>query len=348
MAKLNFTGTLKSRTQINNTPAVTPSDACIFANGLMDVFKNVGMIACSNTEYSGQSGKWVTGVAGEGETQVPSTIKGSSSNTSLELGYNCFKHPVLNIIIKVSVYYRELHSAGYGYMACYYTIGTQLSSGGFFGNTIQYYPMALSGGSSGSRNEFHANSYPVYAYCADDAFWIYSPNYCTSYNNSNYFAIPSGISLIGLGLFASANDNSKIIMLGTPTNSINDNGVSGVQPTSCSDIEGGGSRFWLFKNNNISYLGSAAPVFMQSDIATVVSDVGYRVVRAKKLIDGVYYHFPFGFMNMALSTADQTLPIDLNGEGTPSIYKLLPALGPCNTSRNNAPITSHLAPLFPW
>ena len=348
MDKLNFTGSLKSRTNLYDTPAVSRSDACLFANGLMDVFNKVGMIACSNAEFSGQSGIWVDRTANEGEKEVPAVIKGSNANTNLELGFNCYKHPILNIIIKVSVYYRELHSAGYGYMACCYTVGTMVENGVFKGDTAIYYPMDLSSGPSGGFPEFHNNQYPVYAYCADNGFWIYSPNYSNSFNNANFLAIPSGISLIGFGLFASSTDNSKMLMVGTPPNNVSGGGVSGIAPTSCNELEGGGSRFWLFNNNSISYLGSAAPLFMQSDISTFVSDVGYRVVRAKKLIDGIYYHFPFGFMNMALSSANQVVPIDLKGEGKTSAYKLLPALGPCNSSRNNAPVTAHLAPLFPW
>ena len=334
----------KAQGSLNFRDGDNPSAQCManIGNTMRNLFIQAGMIQCTDAEYPGQAGTYVASTTpGSGET---SSNVSSSSKT---LGFHVFRHPVLNLYIKVNLIYTNVHSGGYGFAGVNYEIAMGISNGVLATPKTDYAPLSWWSGASDSHFGYRRNvALDTFVYCDEKSFWCYCGPLMLP-NTANVSA-PSGISHIGFAVIASESDNSQMIMLGTPPN-INNGNVTGIASGSLSRTEGGSSRYWYLNtaSQSITYLGSIESIAGLQAPSLSTTELGVRVAQARYLVNGKYIYFNFGFINMGFSVDATVVSLSLDG-GPQESYKMVQAMGPSNLSRPGLVIGDCCAPVLPW
>ena len=337
-----YTGAIRFRTSLANQD---PEQLCEFGNTFTEALLAAGMLPVSETDFAGQAGTYVTGVAGEGETRI---IAAGSSNGVTTFGYNVFKHPKLNL-------YLQVFNCDKGYGTSHrmslvsYVLWRGVQDGNGVTGSPRIYPLPQypTSSSSWSLTVLPITYTDLFVSCGDDHICIYNkPNHQIPEPQYNYNAsMSAGISFVGLGVF-SDDENSDFLLAVFPQENQNTTTVSGVNMSgyidqasirniSSDSITGGA---WEVHRNG-SCCGFIHPE------AQAVSG-GVRVARSQLVIGGKKCSFNFGWINAATVTDAALIELDLIGETRK--YRAAPGFGAGNHAYPLMQLQEMVAAFIPW
>lgn len=340
----NYTGTVRLRESMPNTAAALVETF----NAIDSAIVGCGMIRVSGSDFTGQSGTFVTTSPGSGETQV--TLGTTSEHTLV--GYKVYKHPTLSIYLRVEFFDNGYVTTTSRSSSVRYSIGTALTGGGFVTlatqTDIRPQSKFISNGNTCPLTVETANYANLYASCGADHFWIYSrPTiaFSTIIGRASY---PHGISSHGIGVFTAAENTAELLVVAPAEIDTADLLYYGldiaITPFNAA------SRYWTY-DGTLWLAGKAGSAGYLLDPYTTSNADGVRIGRAEKHINGLKRHFNIGFINGGSASDGDLLSIDLLGAGATN-YMACHALGPSSPigyaaiASNNSALVS--IPLLPW
>lgn len=306
-------------------------------NTINDSLIAAGMLRVSNEELPGQAGRMVVGAAGAGETTI---IRGAAAGLTY-CGSYAYKHPNMQM-------YLRLDLVDWGYTATSrssvirFLVFDQIVPGGTIGaNSFTVDPMSARPNNTAVPISVDTTVVAsLFVSCGADHFWMYSPPTVVMSSSSSYAAYPGAISSLAIGLFKSG-DASLLVapapVVWSGATMFGASSSTGVIPASRYWATGGG--VWAAAQN-----GSAGHLI---DPSVSASEIGTRVVRASKYIDGIRRQFDFGFVNGGVPADGDILTVDLDGGGARS-YRACLGFGPSGPTQSNTPLSQTSAIILPW
>lgn len=291
-------------------------------NTLHDLIIGSGMLKASDTDVTGQAGKFVTTSPQVGETQVLHDLTTGAMGDRL-LGYKVYQHPNLKFYLKVSfidyvVYVSSTASGQVSYAKITYQMATQIKDGAIVQSSASSVFSPLSTHFSTNINSGYVDTSLVTTNylqtsiaCSDKCFWIGKIGAITLANNSGYAKLPVSPNEFGIAIIASQTDNSKLCILFTQnvlssTNSLDGEFLNTLnRPTGIRYAVLNGTAFETRENCAAGYL---------IDPQTMANLQGVRVAKAKLIIAGVEHYFDFGFVNASALNQMQTVNVNIVGQ----------------------------------
>ena len=339
--------------QIAMREAATMSNASVVstANTILNAIKSVGMVRVSETDYVGQhEGLVLTNPPPQNwKTYVKQAAAGSVAHI-----YQVFKHPVLNLFVKVTIGTRAMGSSlSPMHMWVNYTIFTSIENGSESGESIVVDPH-LHANNVPADNQYAITTLNLKVYCDDDTFWIGTGScvFCANLGSNQLAFMPFS----PLAMLIQRSDSNSIAILTTPYHTSNFNG--GVDTISDPQLYPWSPRRWTLKGGTFSKFAAFGSSFSILPEHTVASNKhGIRVHRAS-LTDhqGEKHTMNFGTSNSTASPANSAVEVDLTGGGL-KVYMVLDGFGTTfpipkiPTTPTNVPtwlIASQVSLLLPW
>ena len=164
---------------MRDATAISNAGVVATANTILNAIKDVGMVRVSETDYVGQhEGLVLTNPPPQNwKTYVKQSAAGSVTHI-----FQVFKHPILNLFVKVAIGTRAIGSSlSPMYMWVSYTIFSSIANGAENGESIVVSPH-LHDNYQVADNQYAITTLNLKVYCDDDTFWIATePNiFCTS------------------------------------------------------------------------------------------------------------------------------------------------------------------------
>ena len=339
MTATGFTASIRVRdSQANSANAIAE-----FGNTLFKMFSSVGMVKLTEAEDSGQCKKLVTVVA-DSSTETLVTM-GTTSTINL-VGYQVFRHPVLNLCVKVMIYDIGYHTSS-RYCGVRYQIKRNANDTNFIDFTQNMQSYADNIATNVIRNSFS----PIYSYMDNDTFWIGSDLHLVGYNATSLASFPvDGMSFTSLCLCRDDTARKNLIFSNSSYTLTN---YGAYDARMISEYSATVGRDLITYSHDI-----ASDTFSNFNTAGVFSKLqnpyissnenGIRVDRASAILSGKTYWFNFGTINGAVLGNGAHVQINLNGEKA-QFYKGIKTFG----SMIMTPATNHtnaltLALMLPW
>ena len=337
--------TMRDATAISNAGVVAT------ANTILNAIKDVGMVRVSKTDYVGQhEGLVLTDPPPPNwKTYVKQTAAGSATHI-----FQVFKHPILNLFVKVTIGTRAMGSSlSPMYMWVNYTIFTSIENGSESGESIVVEPH-LHANQAPADNQYPITTLNLKVYCDDDTFWIGTePCIFCSNPTTSYLAF---MPFSPLAMLIQRSDSNSIAILTTPYHASNFTG--GLDTVSDPQLYPWSPRRWTLKGGTFSKFAAFGSSFSILPEHTVASNkYGIRVHRAS-LTDhqGEKHTMNFGTSNSTASPANSAVEVDLTGDGL-KVYMVLDGFGTTfpipniSMTPTNVPtwlIASQVSLLLPW
>ena len=339
MTALGFSSSIRVRdSQANSANAIAE-----FGNTLFKMFSAVGMIKLLDAEDGGQCRKLVTTIS-DSTTETLVTL--SANTAAVLVGYQVFRHPKLNLCIKVMIY-----DIGYQTSSRYCGVRYQVKRNANDNNPVDFTQNMQGLSNVISTNYLRSNYAPIYSYMDDDCFWIGSDQHLVGTNTSITYSYPlDGMSFASLCICRD-DTAAKNLIFSNSNYILSSDGA--YDATSFSAYTATLGRDLITYSHDI-----ASDTFSAFNTAGVFSKLqnpyissnekGIRVDRASAILSGKTYWFNFGTINGAVLDNGAHVHINLNGE-TPQFYKCLKTFGsmimtPANTHTN----ALTLALMLPW
>lgn len=360
-------GTASTSIRLRESQANTTANVIETANNIWQALEDAGMVRVSNSSYSGQAGRLVSGTAGTDQTQF--TTLGTTSEQS-NVFYNVYKHPTLNFYVKVFVVDAGTDATSSRFSYIRFGVFFDLDGAGshVVSGYTDYAAFAwFSGFTIGTEsNQLQTTYRTTYVSVGDDHFLVcgdaeITPN-VTSWCANSYWYAP-GKLMKGIGVFADTDGANSLVVV-MPSHMVNmtqhntrDSFFNGypVNSNQCNNAnQYTAVRYWTYEP------GVKVPVFRGGgaagfivDPATPSTSVGTRVQQAQLYIGGVLRKFNFGFVAEAAVMDSAVITLDLSGAGAQK-YRVAKGFGPANpgisggTTVSNYDTTSNSCIILPW
>jgi hypothetical protein len=297
------------------------------------------MLHVSEEDVAGQSGTFVTGTPGDGETQI-SGLATTAINSLC--GTKVYRHPSLGFYLRVN-FYDSGNGAAQRFARVSYVVGMEVSGGDFTPSRRgdEIWPLgAAVAGSYYSITIIPAVYGPIKASCGADHFWIGDAGGVTCIASGNYSPLPYSASWFGMGVFASLADPQKLLVTTGCEKSSSSAGYSGAADATYGPPA---QRYWTYDGAWVYRTPGAAGALTDPAFPSV--DAGVRVAPAK-LVLGELCAFNFGFVAASTVSDLQELTVDLVGEA--QTYVAQRALAPSNVNGPYLPAAAMCCPIYPW
>ena len=339
--------------QIAMRDAAAISDAGVVAtaNTILNAIKDVGMVRVSETDYVGQHAGLV--LTNPPPQKWKTYVKQAASGSATHI-FQVFKHPILNLFVKVTIGTRAMGSTlSPMYMWVNYTIFTSIENGSESGESIDINPHLHANNTIGD-NQYAITTLNLKVYCDDDTFWIGTEPciFCPNLGSNQLAFMPFS----PLAMLIQRSDLNSIVILTTPYHASNLTG--GVDTVSDPQLYPWTPRRWTLKGGTFSKFAAFASSFSILPEHTVASNKhGIRVHRASFTDhQGEKHTMNFGTSNSTASPANSAVEVDLTGDGL-KVYMVLDGFGTTfpipkiQTTPTNVPtwlIASQVSLLLPW
>lgn len=359
-------GTASTSIRLRESQANTTANVIETANNIWQALEDAGMVRVSNSSYSGQAGRLVSGTAGTDQTQF--TTLGTTFGPS-NVFYNVYKHPTLNFYVKVFVVDAGTTATSSRFSYIRFGVFFDLDGAGshvvsgytdyaaftwFFGPII-----------GTASNQLQTTYRTTYVSVGDDHFLVCGDAEITPintgwYTNSYWYA--PGKLMKGIGVFADTDGaNSLVVVMPSYTINVTESAAQSIffngYPASAQYNNASqytAVRYWTYEPGvKIPvFRGGAAAGFIV-DPATPSTSVGTRVQQAQLYIGGVLRKFNFGFVAEAAVMDSAVITLDLSGAGAQK-YRVAKGFGPANpgisggTTVSNYDTTSNSCIILPW
>ena len=336
---------------MRDAPAISDAGVVATANTILNAIRDVGMVRVSETDYVGQhAGLVLTDPPPQNwKRYVKQTAAGSATHI-----FQVFKHPILNLFVKVEIGTRANGSTlSPMYMWVKYTIFTSIKNGSESGESIDINPY-LHYTNAIADTQYAITTLNLKVYCDDDTFWIGTESciFCPSLGSNQSAFMPFS----PLAMLIQRSDLNSIAILTTPYHTSNH--VGGVDTVSDPQLYPWTPRRWTLKGGTFSKFAAFASSFSILPEHTVASNKhGIRVHRAS-LTDhqGEKHTMNFGTSNSTASPANSAVEVDLTGDGV-RVYMVVDSFGATfaipkiQTTPTNVPtwlMASQVSLLLPW
>lgn len=322
-------------TNIRMRDSTANSVACLVEtfNGIHALVLSSGMTAVSDSDYTGQAGIF-SETSGAGLTQV---IKNAASTTDVIAGYKVYKHPSLNLYLRIDyVDTNQSTAAGSSFARMRFQLATALSGSGGFNTTKSsnnFYSVNITKSTTSSYT-VNLGYYPatyekMTVSCGPDHFWI-SRDFGMETNNSSgsYFSLPARTDINSFGIFASLTDPT-ILCLVLPQYEGDIFSSRPAGPSASSSTEMSCLRYMLCNKGSWSILDNGAAGQLDNPRMTNTID-GIRVAQSKLVVNSQYHRFNFGFVPHKALTS--FMLANMNITGVAGVYQALPYMGFANHS----------------
>ena len=333
-----------------STPAIAAN-----CNLFFDAIRSVGMVRVSNVDYAGQTEGIVT------SAPVPPNWKLYTRPSAAVLEiimYQVFKHPVLQLYIKVSIGIRAIGSSGaFSCMYLKYDIFTSLNNGAESGEVLSIEPNTPIGGTTVTSNHYPTKSLNLKLYCDDDTFWVSSEPTVYNYaaDSYEYSLMPAS----AFSLFIQKSDKGAVMLLSTSPNGYSTSPYGGVDnANSDGEKHPFSPRRWMLKGGMFTRHAVHGDSFATLPEHLVASnEFGIRVFRASAHdASGLKHSFNFGTANSSVVMAGTPLVSDLDGNGDRSYMPIdafgatamTPRIGMSPTTVPSWVVATQVSLLLPW
>lgn len=359
-------GTASTSIRLRESQANTTANVIETANNIWQALEDAGMVRVSNSSYSGQAGRLVSGTAGTDQTQF-TTLGTTSGQTNVF--YNVYKHPTLNFYVKVFVVDAGTNAASSRFSYIRFGVFFDLDGAGshVVSGYTDYIAFAWFSGSTvgTAANQLQTTYRNTYVSVGADHFLVcgdaeITPNVDSGCPNSYWYA--PGKLMKGIGVFADTDGaNSFVVVM--PSHMVNVSDTT-AQTVFYNGYPASGRynnasqytavRYWTYEPGVKVpvFRGGAAAGFIV-DPATPSTSVGTRVQQAQLYIGGVLRKFNFGFVAEAAVMDSAIITLDLSGAGAQK-YRVAKGFGPANpgisggATASNYDTTSNSCIILPW
>ena len=339
--------------QIAMRDATAVSNAAVVstANTILNAIKSVGMVRVSNTSYVGQhEGLTLTDPPPQNwKTYVKPAAAGSVAHI-----YQVFKHPVLNLFVKVAIGTRAMGSSPSPmHMWVNYTIFSSIENGSESGESLVVNPH-LHGNYTLADTQYAITTLNLKVYCDDDTFWITTePSiYCNSPATNQLSFMPFS----PLAMLIQKSDLNSIIILTSPYHTVNY--LGGADTNTDPELYPHTPRRWTLKGDTFlkfAAFGSSFSILPEHIIPS--NKYGIRVHRSSFTdAQGEKHIVNFGTVNSSAAPANTAVEVDLSGGG-PKVYMITDGFGStfpitkASFSPANVPtwlVATQVSLLLPW
>ena len=339
--------------QIAMREAATMSNASVVstANTILNAIKSVGMVRVSETDYVGQhEGLVLTNPPPQNwKTYVKQAAAGSVAHI-----YQVFKHPVLNLFVKVTIGTRAMGSSLTPmYMWVSYTIFSSIKSGLESGESIVVNPH-LHGNYTQGANQYAVTTLNLKVYCDDDTFWIATePSiYCNAPSTNQTAFMPFS----PLAMLIQKSDLNTIIIITPPYHTTSY--LGGDDANTDPELYPHTPRRWTLRGGVFLKFAAFGTSFsILPEHITPSNKYGIRVHRSSFTdAQGEKHITNFGTVNASAAPANTVVEVDLTGDG-PKVYMVIDGFGStfpiskASMSPTNVPtwlVATQVSLLLPW
>ncbi len=328
-------GLVNSNIRLRDSKANTAAALAETFNTLHGLIVASGMTQVSSTDVTGQAGRFVTTAPQAGETQVLHDLSTGTTGARL-IGYKVYKHPVLQLYIKVNfidyaVTVSATASSQIGYAKITYQLATKLLNGALDASTSSpvLTPMSADFATGqGDVTYFVADYKPINVFCNDKSFWIGKISSVVYTRDANGYAnLVNGVNEVGIGVLSSTTDALKLcVILPQSIKTISSTVYGDDIIVSNSPM---GVRYFVFNNNTFETRQPCSAGHL-IDVGNISNANGVRVAKSKLIIGGIEHYFDFGFVNASIVNDSQA--VNVNITGTQKNYMALHNFGCANPS----------------
>lgn len=290
----------------------------LYSNVLIDCFEKSGMLPVSNSEFSGQSvGRFVTSATANSpnETVVPDT---SNVTGKVNIGNKVFKHPVLNIYVKVDICTKKPASSN-SRLEVIYTIGRLINTAGFVNPFVVIETIEGGNTSSMAYDLAIPLEKDIYSSCGSDFFWIGGEGFINPqrFSEGSYATafFPNYINPFALGIFSKEGHDDFVVI--SPSRVVfNGSGFASEvflnrSTINCARLAA--TKMYAF--NGVKYEDKAGyyPGYPEPLIST--SSEGLRVYQGNAQLNGNRILFDYGLMPQAVIEQNALYALNFSGAG---------------------------------
>lgn len=317
--------TVQGNVYIRSTTSNPSSTVVQTLNSLFNLFDLSGMIQVADDEFVGQSG-----IFSATEQVGFTTLIRPATNSTGVLGYKVYRHPSLNIYIKVTCLETMLYNTTSSIIHFRYQFSTKLDgSGGFdsaFTSPDVDVLLPINSGHNVTNSYIPTDLLPIVVSCGPDHFWVTRKQGLvlkTAITNTARFPSPY-IDLFSIGVFSSQT-NQNILCVVRPQN-ISGSMFSGItgETTSTSNSDFSGLRYLTSVDGSWSERKNCAAGYL-IDAELTNTEKGVRVVQAELIVSGKSNRFNFGFVNSLVLQEHAVANVNLNGVSND--YLFAPSMG---------------------
>ena len=309
--------------QIAMRDATVISDAGVVAtaNTILNAINDVGMVRVSETDYVGQHAGLV--LTDPPPQKWKKYVKQSAAGSVTHI-FQVFKHPTLNLFVKVAIGTRAIGSSlSPMHMWVSYTIFSSIANGAENGESIVVSPH-LHGNSQVSENQYPFTTLNLKVYCDDNTFWIATePSIFCSSIASN---ILSFMPFSPLAMLIQKSDLNSILILTSPYHT--STYIGGSESNTNPDMYPFSPRRWTLKGGTFlkfAAFGSSFSILPEHMAAS--NKYGIRVHRSSFTdAQGEKHTMNFGTVNASAAPANTAVEVDLTGGG-PTTYMVSDGFG---------------------
>lgn len=325
-------------------------------NNLMLAFESTGMIPIDEALFNGQIVGKFSATVSAGNTQM---VIPTSGYVVQSFGYKVYKHPRLNVYIKIEFFCATHGSTSNNRLMVTYTVGTSINSSGFVGQTqIVENISKFSNASYGPPGSalLKAGELPLRACCGDDFFWLatsgnfYTGEIAGTHPIANSAHYPSPLCMLGIAFFAQAGEDKFCIV--SPASIIQDyaqgSAVSEVFINSAANAPRvAATKMRVFDGEFYTDKRGYYPSYPEPWNPT--GQQGLRIYQGNALIGGKRHWFDYGTAPSASLNNFDVYELDILGHGVKPYMAVtgFGSYGDCGT-RAQMTTTNAISLLLPW
>lgn len=318
-----------------------PESAVECFNTITAAFVGCGMLPVSSGDIPGQAGEFIAeGVAGPDQTLV--VVPTASTNKLV--GFNDFKHPTLNLFIRVR-YMICMHNGVSRFCWVGYRLRYSLDGDMAPVDPLIAEPAAHANYPAKTLAAMPNTYGPLRASCGPDHFWI-SGDIAVSFTPASAkFGAPFTPSLVGLGVFQSP--EGALAVMSPPPVYIGNGAVGFESLTANSSTETQQGRFAVgMPPSEMVVPTYNGALHTMADHRAGMAAGGMRVAQASVMRNGLRHTFNFGWVN-GLYAADG-IPVEVNLIGLAQTYVTCTGLSHGGHAHWNATDKHVSIPMLPW
>lgn len=330
--------------------------AVLTCNNLMLAFESTGMLPVDESAFNGQIVGKFSATVSAGNTQL---ILPASGYVVPSFGYKVYKHPRLNVYVKMEFFIPIHGSATNNRLMLTYTVGTTINSSGFVGatqtveNMLKYSNNAYN---QPSVQQLPAGEKQLRACCGDDYFWLatsgtFEMSQITgSVPIANSAHYPSPVCSLGIAIFAQPGEDNFCVI--SPcyirydySYSMSMSEVFIDSTTNSPRIAA--TKMRVFDGEFFTDKRGYYPSY--SEPWNPTGQQGLRIYQGNALIGGKRHWFDYGTVPAAAINNFDVYDLDLSGHGVKPYMAVtgFGTYGDCGT-RAQMTTTNSISLLLPW
>lgn len=330
--------TIQGVVSLRNNQQNSTASLVLAANTIHDMVVQSGMIQVADDEFTGQA-KTFSETAGAELTQV---VRVTTLGSNL-MGYKVYKHPNLDLYVKINYLDLLVSKPDKGFFAMSYQLSPVLSGGAFDASKQSpvYVPNYTNFGNNGSHldNNLEIGSKPITISCGVDHFWISRKDGLRTNATKNYASFPNDrVDPLSFAVVSSTSDNNAlcIILPQLPGAYYYSDGYDGATLAGGAAPVIEGIRYYSGLSGSWAYQGKCVAGYLINPQVSTTAN-GIRVAQAELIILGERYSFNFCFLNGGALAAFSAAKINLTG--ITQKYQALPSFGTASHAASAATLS---------